>query len=196
MRRVEQILEHNQAFVEGKEYEQYLPQKRQEKRVVIVSCMDTRLTELLPKAFDVQSGDAKIVKVAGAIITAPFGNVMRSILISLYELNANEVIVCGHYDCGMTGIDPKVVVGHMIERGIPEDVIRTLSHSGISFERWLTGFDDVRSSVENSVDVVRKHPLLPPETPVHGMIIDPKTGKLDWVVDGYDYLGNNAGSNV
>lgn len=188
MRRVDQILEHNRAFVEGKEYEKYWPQKPQDKRIVIVSCMDARLTELLPKAFNIQSGDAKVIKIAGAIITSPFGNVMRSVLVSLYELNANEVIVCGHYDCGMTGIDPKIVVGHMVERGVSKEVIRTLKHSGVNFDRWLTGFEDVRSSVVNSVDIVRNHPLLPPDTPVHGMIIDPKTGKLDWVADGYAYL--------
>lgn len=190
MRRVDQILAHNQAFVEGREYEKYWPTQPKGKRVVIVSCMDTRLTELLPKAFNIQSGDAKVIKNAGAIITAPFGNIMRSIIVALYELNANEVIICGHHDCGMTGINPKTVVGHMIERGVSKEVINTLHHSGVDFDRWLTGFEDVKSSVEKSVDIVRKHPLLPPETPVHGMIIDPSTGKLDWVVDGYEYLAN------
>ncbi|CAM3864665.1 carbonic anhydrase [Cohnella lubricantis] len=190
MRRVDEILAHNRAFVEGREYEQFWPTEPKGKRVVIVSCMDTRLTELLPKAFNVQSGDAKIIKNAGAIITAPFGNIIRSIIVALYELNANEVIICGHHDCGMTGINPKTVVGHMIERGVSKEVIRTLHHSGVDFDRWLTGFENVKSSVENSVDIVRKHPLLPPGTPVHGMIIDPSTGELEWVVDGYDYLAH------
>lgn len=188
MRRVDNILAHNRAFVEGREYEKYWPTKPNGKRVVIVSCMDTRLTELLPKAFNVQSGDAKIIKNAGAIITAPFGNIMRSIIVALYELNADEVIVCGHHDCGMTGIDPKTVVGHMVDRGVHKEVIDTLHHSGVDFDRWLTGFEDVKSSVVKSVDIVRKHPLLPPGTPVHGMIIEPSTGELEWVVDGYDYL--------
>jgi len=190
MRRVDSILEHNRAFVEGREYEKYWPTKPKGKRVVIVSCMDTRLTELLPKAFNIQSGDAKVIKNAGAIITAPFGNIMRSVIVALYELNGDEVIICGHHDCGMTGIDPKTVVSHMVERGISKEVINTLHHSGIDFDRWLTGFEDVKSSVEKSVDIVRKHPLLPPGTPVHGMIIDPSTGALDWVVDGYAYLEN------
>jgi len=192
MRRVDEIMEHNKAFVADREYEKYLPSKPQDKRVVIVTCMDARLTELLPKAFNIHSGDAKIIKNAGAIITAPFGNIMRSILVALYELNANEVIICGHHDCGMTGIDPRRVVGHMVERGVPKHVIHTLHHSGVDFDRWLTGFENVKSSVEKSVDIVRQHPLLPPGTPVHGMIIDPHSGELEWVVDGYKYLESSA----
>jgi carbonic anhydrase len=35
------------------------------------------------------------------------------------------------------------------------------------------------------VQVVKNHPLLPPDVPVHGLIIHPETGELDLVVDGY-----------
>ena len=34
--------------------------------------------------------------------------------------------------------------------------------------------------------MVRHHPLLPEEVPVHGLVIDPGTGTLDVVVDGYE----------
>jgi hypothetical protein len=40
----------------------------------------------------------------------------------------------------------------------------------------------------NSVDIIRNHPLTPQEVPVHGLIIDPNTGLLDLVVDGYKEL--------
>ncbi|MFC4597976.1 beta-class carbonic anhydrase [Cohnella hongkongensis] len=189
MRKLDEMIAFNKQFVEGKAYEQYLTTNRPpEKRVVIVTCMDARLTELLPKAMNLKNGDAKIIKNAGAIITSPFGNIMRSVLVALYELHANEVFLVGHHDCGMTGIDPNEVVRHMQARGIPENVIHTLRHSGINLYRWLTGFDSVRESVVNSVDIVRNHPLLPPGTPVHGLIIHPDTGELEVVTDGYQAL--------
>jgi len=189
LRKMDEILAFNKQFVEGKDYEQYLTTNRPpEKRVIIVTCMDARLTELLPKAMNMKNGDAKIIKNAGAIITSPFGNIMRSVLVALYELHANEVFLVGHHDCGMTGIDPNEVVKHMQARGIPEHVIHTLRHSGINLYRWLTGFDSVRESVENSVEIVRNHPLLPPGTPVHGLIIHPDTGELEVVTDGYQAL--------
>jgi len=48
--------------VENKEYEKYKATKKPEKKLVILSCMDTRLTELLPKAMNIKNGDAKIIK--------------------------------------------------------------------------------------------------------------------------------------
>ena len=51
--------------------------------MVIISCMDTRLVELLPKAMNMRNGDVKIIKVAGAVISHPFGSIMRSILVAV-----------------------------------------------------------------------------------------------------------------
>lgn len=56
------ILEHNQRFVSEKKYEPYKTTKFPSKKLVIVTCMDTRLTELLPQAMGLKNGDAKIVK--------------------------------------------------------------------------------------------------------------------------------------
>ena len=41
-------------------------------------------------------------------------------------------------------------------------------------------------SVKDSVDVIKHHPLFPENVPVHGLVIDPKTGKLDLIVNGYN----------
>jgi len=185
MSNLSNILEFNKTFVENKEYEAYLTDRYPDKKMVIITCMDARLVELLPKAMNLRNGDAKIIKNAGAIITMPFGNVMRSVLVAIYELGAREVFVVGHHGCGMTGIDPEKVIQKAVDWGISEDIINTLKNSGINLNRWLTGFDSVHEGVTNSVEIIRNHPLLPPGIPVHGMIMDPKTGKLELVVDGY-----------
>ena len=67
--------------------------------------MDTRLTELLLKSMNLKNGDAKIIKSAGAIVTHPFGGIMRSLIIAVYQLKADEVFIVGHHDCGMSSID-------------------------------------------------------------------------------------------
>ncbi|MEK0314031.1 beta-class carbonic anhydrase [Cohnella sp. 56] len=195
-RKLDEVLSFNREFVANNEYEKYVNNNAPDRRLVVVTCMDTRLTELLPKALNIRNGDAKIIKNAGAIITAPFGNIMRSVIVALYELKGDEVMIVGHHDCGMTGIDPKVVVGHMMNRGIRQDTIRMLHNSGVDFTRWLTGFENVKSSVEKSVEIVRNHPLLPPGTPIHGLIIDPVTGALDLVTDGYEYLAAQSDASA
>lgn len=182
------ILEFNRTFVEEQRYERYKTDRFPDKRMVVLSCMDTRLTELLPRAMNLRNGDAKILKNAGAILTQPFGNIMRSIIVAIYELNAREVCVVGHYDCGMTGLNSAHIIDKAKAWGISEDTLRTLDHSGIDLSRWLTGFDNVEEGVTNSVDIIRNHPLLPKGIPVHGLIIHPETGRLDLKVDGYAYL--------
>ena len=60
----------------------------------------------------------------------------------------------------------------MKERGITEEKLDMLRYSGIDLEQFLRGFSSVEESVEHSVSVLRNHPLLPEEVPVHGLVID------------------------
>ncbi|CAJ1314726.1 carbonic anhydrase [Paenibacillus sp. PK4536] len=188
MNSITTIMQHNQEFVTSKEYEAYLSSPFPEKKLVILTCMDTRLTELLPKAMNIRNGDAKILKNAGAIISQPFGSVMRSILVAIYELKAEEVIVVGHHGCGMASLNSDHMIEKIHERGIAPEVLTTLENSGIKLKRWLQGFDNEKEGVMRSVDIIKNHPLLPASVPVHGMIIDPATGQLELLVNGYDQV--------
>lgn len=54
---LEQILQHNADFVKERQYEPFKAGKFPEKKLVILTCMDTRLLELLPQSM----GDRKSV---------------------------------------------------------------------------------------------------------------------------------------
>lgn len=179
------ILDYNASFVARKEYEAFRTDQFPDKKLVVLTCMDTRLVELLPRAMGVRNGDIKLIKNAGAIVSHPFGSVMRSILVAVYELGAAEVAVVGHYGCGMTGLSCARVLDKARHRGVSEQTLAMLRNAGIDLERWLTGFERVETGVEESVKVIRNHPLLPKDVPIHGLIISPETGKLDLLVDGY-----------
>ncbi|WP_055069460.1 beta-class carbonic anhydrase [Clostridium massiliamazoniense] len=181
---LDEILDFNKEFVENKEYENYKASKLPEKKVVVVSCMDTRLTELLPKAMNIKNGDAKMIKNAGGTIVHPFGSAIRSILVAVYAFDAEDIIIVGHHNCGMSNLNTEDLTDKMKERGISEEVFATLENSGIDIKRWLQGFESVEKAIKGSVNVVRKHPLMPKEVRVHGLVIDPETGKLDVVVRG------------
>ncbi|WP_096202607.1 beta-class carbonic anhydrase [Bacillus sp. FJAT-45350] len=182
---IDSILEYNKSFVNEKKYEPYRTTKYPNKKLVVLTCMDTRLTTLLPQAMNLRNGDAKVIKNAGAVITHPFGSVMRSIIIAIYELKAEEVCIVGHHECGMAGLKPDSVLKKVKEKGISDETIHTLEFTGLDINSWLTGFTQVEESVEHSVLMVKEHPLLPNNIPVHGLVICPDTGKLDIVVDGY-----------
>jgi carbonic anhydrase len=180
-----EILQHNATFVRRREYEAFRTDQFPNKKLVIVTCMDTRLIELLPRAMGVRNGDVKMIKNAGAIVSHPFGSVMRSVLVAVYELGAAEVAVVGHHGCGMTGLSCASVLEKVRQRVADPNVIDTLGHAGIDLQRWLVGFDQVEEGVTQSVGIIRNHPLLPRDVPVHGMIMHPETGKLEVLVDGY-----------
>jgi carbonic anhydrase len=179
------ILAYNSEFVERKAYEPFLTNQFPDKKLVVLTCMDTRLVELLPHAMNIRNGDVKLIKNAGALVSHPFGSVMRSILVAVYELGAQEVAIVGHHGCGMAGLSCARILEKAKTRGVPETVLKTLNHAGIDLASWLAGFDTPETGVRQSVDVVRNHPLLPQGTAVHGMMISPETGKLELLIDGY-----------
>ncbi|MFF2890285.1 beta-class carbonic anhydrase [Paenibacillus sp. NPDC057967] len=182
---VPQLMAFNKTFVEEKQYEAYLTDKFPEKKIAILTCMDTRLVELLPKALNLRNGDAKFIKNAGAILTQPFGSAMRSILVAVYELGAREVLVIGHHGCGMTNLDTQGMIKKFSEHGIDPLALETLENSGIRMEKFLRGFSSAEEGVMHSVRMIRKHPLFPKAIPVHGFVIDPETGELEVIVEDY-----------
>ncbi len=185
-RKLDEILEFNNEFVKNKEYEKYKTSKDPDKKIVILSCMDTRLTDLLPKAMNFKNGDAKIIKNAGASVLHPFGSIMRSIIVAIYEFGVDEVLVVGHHGCGMCNLDTQNLINKIIDKGVAVDTIDTLSNSGINVKKWLHGFESVNESIIDSVNMIKKHPLTPDNIIVHGLVIDPDTGKIDIVINGYN----------
>lgn len=183
--RIDEILLYNESFVKNKKYEKYTTTKDPMKKLVVLSCMDTRLTELLPKAMNMKNGDIKLIKNAGATIMHPFGSIVRSILVAIYEFKAEDVIVVGHHGCGMSNLDTNSIMKKMIDRGIDQKTISMLNNSGIDVGKWLHGFESVEDAIKESVKSIKNHPLMPSDVNVHGFIMDPETGKIDVIVNGY-----------
>ncbi|WP_067724936.1 beta-class carbonic anhydrase [Oceanobacillus damuensis] len=178
---LDEMLAHNKQFVAEKQYEDYETDTFPNKKMVVFTCMDSRLVELLNRALNIQNGDVKMVKNAGAIIRKPFDSIMKSILVAIFKLKADEVVVIGHHGCGMSNVDTEALKNTMVERGISEAAINNLTHGGINLDEEFHGFTTVEESVMQSVNIIRNHPLLPKEIKVHGLVIDPGTGKVDVV---------------
>lgn len=178
---IDQLLDYNKVFVETKGYEKFKTSKYPDKKIAIVTCMDTRLVELLPAALGIKNGDVKIIKNAGAVITNPFDSTVRSLLIAIYELGVNEVMIIGHTGCGVQGMDGEEMLHMMRERGVDDEHINLMKHCGIDLEAWLHGFDDTDAAILETVDLVRNHPLMPKDIVVKGYIMDSETGKLSQI---------------
>ena len=175
---IESILQYNKKFVENRSYEPYQTSKYPDKKLAILTCMDTRLTELLPAALGIRNGDAKIIKNAGGVITHPYGSVVRSLLVAILELGVEEVMVIGHTDCGVQGMDGGELLDSLKKRGISSEHVDIIRHSGIRLEEWLGGFESVEESVKTTVGSLKKHPLMPKDVRIQGFVMDSVTGEL------------------
>lgn len=179
---IEEILNYNKQFVAEKGYAKYVTNKFPDKKIAILSCMDTRLTELLPAALGIHNGDVKMIKNAGGVISHPFGSVIRSLLVAIFELGVKEIMVIHHSDCGACHMDSETLIRKMEERGVKGDYVDMMRFCGIDFHRWLDGFEDTEKSVKGTVDFIVHHPLIPDDVTVYGFIIDSTTGELTRVV--------------
>lgn len=180
---LDQVLEYNKQFVEDERYKPYITDRYPQKKVVILTCMDTRLVELLPAAIGNRNGDVKIIKNAGGIISHPYGSVMRSLIVAIYELHVEAVWVIGHTDCGMENLDVERLLEKMKARGISQQTLDRIADSGIDYQSWLGGFESTRCAVMSSVEKIRQHPLIPQNIVVEGLLIDSTTGALTRVVE-------------
>lgn len=178
---IDQLLEYNKRFVAEKGYEKYVTDKYPDKKLAVLSCMDTRLTELLPAALGLRNGDAKIIKNAGGLIITPFDSALRSLIVAVYELGVDSIMVVAHSHCGACHMSYDHFHHQMLERGVTDQTLDTIRRCGIDLNHWLEGFKDTEESVRNTVRTIRTHPLMPKDVTVRGFIIDSETGALEEV---------------
>ena len=166
-----EILNFNREFVARKAYLPYQTTKYPDRKLAILTCMDTRLTHLLPAALGLRNGEVKMIKNAGGVV--------RSLLVAVLELGVEEILVIGHTDCGVCGMRPEVIRQHLLARGIAPEILSEIDEAGeVDLDAWFTGFSGEEQAVRDSVAMLRAHPLMPRDVAIHGLIIDSSTGAL------------------
>ncbi|WP_048187783.1 beta-class carbonic anhydrase [Methanobacterium paludis] len=172
---IDKILKANEDFIKAFEPKKmsHLPQKK----LCIVTCMDTRLTGFLEPALGIERGDAKIIKNAGNTVVDQ--DVIRSVAASILTLGVEEVMVIGHTNCGMANVNPEKLKTAMEERGIdPKEIAK------VNLKEWIGAIDDEESNVFQTVEQIKNSPFIPEDAPIHGLIIDIESGALKVLVDG------------
>ena len=178
---MEKIKRHNEEFVASGACARFAASKFPARKMAVVTCMDTRLVGMMEAALGIKAGDVKMIKNAGGLVTDPYGDTMRSLLVAIYELGVENVMIVAHTSCGVEGMDGAHFIKDMEKRGISPDTIREIEASGVDLKAWLTGFCNTEDAVRESVDLVSSHPLLPEGITVKGFVIDTLTGQLNEV---------------
>jgi carbonic anhydrase len=183
MRLFEAIIEANHRAVAGDanaglhpaEFEQELP-------IVALTCIDARLNSILPQVLGVPPDQFIWLRNAGNIITGPLSSTMRSLSLACAVKGAKEIALIGHTDC-LVG---KTTTMQLLDRLRGLGIERNLLPENIN--EYFGLFGSERQNVIKAAGIVRNSPLIGPKIPVHGLLVDIETGKLEWLVNGYESL--------
>ena len=133
---------------------------RPQRKVAVLSCMDTRI-DLFPM-LGLRRGDAHIIRNAGGLAT---DDAIRSLSISQRVLGTEEVVVVMHESCGLCGASE-------------DDSRQALEADGV-LPSWRIGaFDDVESTLRNSLERLRSSLELSARDRIRGFVFDPESGSL------------------
>lgn len=150
--------------------------------VVALTCVDPRLNKLFPGIMGLPPESFIWLRNAGNIITGPLSSTMRSLALACAVKGGREIAVIGHTDCQVrhTG------VSELTERFRALGIERNQLPQNLT--EYFGVFSSERQNVIQAAEIVRNSPLIGPRIPVQGLMVDTATGKLEWVVNGYDVL--------
>lgn len=150
--------------------------------VVALTCIDPRLNRFFPGVLGLPEEQFIWLRNAGNVITGPLSSTMRSLALACVVKDGREIAIIGHTDCGVR----KTTVSQLTDR------LKTLGIERQQLPQNLVQFFGLfaseRQNVISGVDFVRQSPLISARIPVHGLMVETETGKLQWVVNGYEVL--------
>lgn len=190
MRLIEAIVDANQraragdrpAAFRAEEFADSLP-------LVALTCIDVRLNSFLPEMLGIRKEQLIWLRNAGNIITSPSSSTMRSLALACAVKGGREIALIGHNDCKVR----QTSVAELIDRFRALGVERSRLPDNLNDFFGL--FASERQNVIRGVEFIRQSPLIGAKVPAHGLLMDIETGKLEWLVNGYEALGR-AGSEV
>src|SRR5450759_5230996 len=147
--------------------------------VIALTCVDPRLNALFPNALALPAEQFIWLRNAGNIITGPLSSTMRSLALACAVKGGKEIAVIGHTDCQICTTTTTQLLDKFKAFGIERHLLPE------NLTEFFGMFGSERQSVIKACDFVRHSPLIGPKVPVHGLLVDIETGKLEWLVNGY-----------
>jgi carbonic anhydrase len=150
--------------------------------IVALTCIDPRLNPLFPQVLGIPPEQFIWLRNAGNIITGTASSTMRSLALACAVKGAKEIAIIGHTDC-LVG---KTTTMELLDRLRALGVERHVLPENIS--EYFGTFASERQNVIKATDFTRNSPLIGPKIPVHGFMVNTESGKLEWLVNGYQTL--------
>jgi carbonic anhydrase len=163
---IDEVLAANEIYSRTHELRRLTP--RPERRLAILTCMDTRLSI---QTLGLKTGDAHIIRNAGGIVTE---DSLRSLVISHYLLDTQEFMVINHTDCGLM---------LATEQDLRTRIQNRSGTAAVS-PAFFYAFQNIDENVRHQLQKLRTHPWIPKEVAVRGFVYDVASGRLREVSGG------------
>jgi carbonic anhydrase len=157
---IDEVLAANEIYSRTHELRRLTP--RPERRLAILTCMDTRLSI---QTLGLKTGDAHIIRNAGGIVTE---DSLRSLVISHYLLDTREFMVINHTDCGLM---------LATEQDLRTRIQNRSGTAAVS-PAFFYAFQNIDENVRHQLQKLRTHPWIPKEVAVRGFVYDVASGRL------------------
>jgi carbonic anhydrase len=181
MRLFEAIIDANHRAVSGDNSAGLHPADfADELPVIALTCIDPRLNALFPNVLGLPGEQFIWLRNAGNIITSPLSSTMRSLSLACAVKGGREIAIIGHTDCQVC----KTTTSQLLDKLKALGVERSRLPDNIN--EFFGMFATERQNVIKACDIVRQSPLIGPKIPVHGLLVNIETGKLEWIVNGYE----------
>ena len=181
MRLFEAIIDANHRAVSGDNSSGLHPADfADELPVIALTCIDPRLNALFPNVLGLPGEQFIWLRNAGNIITSPLSSTMRSLALACAVKGGREIAIIGHTDCQVC----KTTTSQLLDKLKALGVERSRLPDNIN--EFFGMFATERQNVIKACDIVRQSPLIGPKIPVHGLLVNIETGKLEWIVNGYE----------
>jgi len=154
--------------------------------LVALTCIDPRLNRLIPEMLGVPEEQFIWLRNAGNIIFDPMSSMTRTLALSCAVKGGKEIAIIGHTDCKVG----KISIVELTDRFRASGVDRAKLPDNLN--EFFGLFASERQNVMRAVEFVRQSPLIGSKVPVHGLMVDVQTGRLEWVVNGYQAFSTTA----
>ena len=161
-----------QAGLRPAEYAEALP-------IAALTCIDVRLNPLLPAVMGLPGDQFIWLRNAGNMVTGPLSSTLRSLALACAVEGAEEICVIGHTDCPVCRTTPLQLLERFKDLGVQRALLPENVH------QYFGQIAGERQNVHQACALIRGSPLIGPQTPVHGLLLDLETGRLEWLVNGY-----------
>lgn len=149
------------------------------KKVLLLTDIEHGIEPIIQQVTNIQRENMLTIHSCDSVIVHPFGDIMRSIIIAIYQENVEEIFIVGIEDKETDAVNLQIQrdsiknnreLDYLFENCMPE-------FSSGSLDEWLSGKENVSENIEKSIDMIRHHPLVPSDVKVYGFKIDKTGGK-------------------